>query len=210
MKIGLSFQKVLLFYMIITLINQKGGVGKTTSAYLIACALKEAGVSVVIEDLDPQKSLTNAVKRTGELQTLEENPSADHIIQDLPGHLNLDDPSNMNLVKGAIAASDRIIIPSELSIMSVETSVLTAIVTKKYIKKGAKSYVLFSKVRASTTLGKQDQSTLASTIGMKALKNFLPLSSSYELAPHIGYVQALSSNSKCRRIVEQLALEILS
>lgn len=43
---------------IIALGNQKGGVGKTTTAYNLAYALHERGRRVVMVDLDPQASLT--------------------------------------------------------------------------------------------------------------------------------------------------------
>jgi len=46
--------------MIITLLNQKGGVGKTTSTFAIGAALTEMGHRVLMVDLDPQGSLTTA------------------------------------------------------------------------------------------------------------------------------------------------------
>lgn len=43
---------------IISLFNNKGGVGKTTLAYHLSCALSEMGKKVLMMDLDPQCNLT--------------------------------------------------------------------------------------------------------------------------------------------------------
>lgn len=50
--------------MVITCINQKGGVGKTTTADIIMSYLKTQNIPALAVDLDPQANLTTAFKAT--------------------------------------------------------------------------------------------------------------------------------------------------
>jgi chromosome partitioning protein len=51
---------------VVTFVNQKGGVGKTTSAVSMTAALARQGHKVLLVDLDPQSNATSAVGVDGE------------------------------------------------------------------------------------------------------------------------------------------------
>ena len=54
---------------IYAIINQKGGVGKSTTAHALGCALHRRGFRVLFVDLDSQSNLSFSLKVAGETPT---------------------------------------------------------------------------------------------------------------------------------------------
>src|SRR4051812_40875023 len=110
--------------MRITFVNQKGGVGKSTAALLIGSALHAASCKVTLEDHDQQGSLSWWARRVGNLPLAEDGQPAggDIVISDTPGHLDLSAKENREMMSGLLSRSERIILVSEMSTLSIHAS----------------------------------------------------------------------------------------
>ena len=93
---------------IITIANQKGGVGKTTTAFFLSTCLAEAGQHVLLVDFDPQGNASSGLGLEGEdfdrtvYDMLVEEASIDAcIIKNIQNNLDII-PSDMNLAGAEI------------------------------------------------------------------------------------------------------------
>ena len=157
--------------MIISLLNQKGGVGKTTLAVNLAMGLAITGKRVMLVDADPQgSSLTWSGNREGdgpfpvvgipkptlhkELPKLADN--YDFIIVDGP-------PRVYDVTRSAILASDLILIPvtpSPYDVWATEETV-KVITEVKPFKEDLKSFFVINRKIMNTVIGRDVIDALA-------------------------------------------------
>lgn len=99
---------------VLSVVNQKGGVGKTTTAAHLAWGLEREGLKVLAVDLDPQGGLTVLI--TGRNPDEFEVTTADVLIQDVPVR---------NAIKKVSNGID--IVPSNIELSKAEVLLINAI-----------------------------------------------------------------------------------
>lgn len=154
---------------IISITNGKGGTGKTTTAYPMACGLTSMGYNVLLVDLDQQRSsekwaaaaqeagiinvpkVVSIQKKSFKDDVLALKGAFDYIILDSPGSLD-DDKMPAQLMK----ISDFIFIPIQPSPMDVEDSrsIIELAETTLTIRDNLQVFILITRDKEQTILSK--------------------------------------------------------
>lgn len=191
----------------LTFLNQKGGVGKSTTAALIAAVLQDSGYRVAMDDRDSQKTLEFWAREVGHIPLLGEIDNPDVIITDTPGRLDLNQEPVLARFKELILASQRVVLVSEKTLFSLHAAAPMLRIIQDAGVPASQIRVLFNKVRRSTCIGRQSDEDLARKLGIQPLNNHLPLASAFERMETDG-LKAVTGAKLA--LAQALALELIS
>lgn len=165
--------------MIISCINIKGGVGKTTSALAIATAAARDGLDVVVLDADPQASATlwaDSAEGIGDPLPFDVNPANVASVRRMAGKAGdkvvvIDCPPSGNVVDEAARVSDFIVVPSRAGAADLTKTYETV---ETLAKGGMLHAILLTCVRPQTLAYKSALSELAEA-GVSYFEHAIPL-----------------------------------
>lgn len=150
--------------MIISVLNQKGGVGKTTLAIHISHALVLKGYSVLLVDADPQGSARDwATARTDKPPFPVVGLDRPTIHRDLPAlvkdfdHVVIDGPPRVSdLARSAIIAADLVVIPIQPSPYDIWAAdqIIKLIQEASVFKENIKSVFVINRKIVNTAIGR--------------------------------------------------------
>lgn len=204
--------------MIISFVNQKGGVGKTTTAINLAIGLKKKNYNLVFIDADPQGSAIqwHAIEGNKSFEILH-HPSPIHATDIRQLSMNYDyviidaPPAIGDISKAILAVTDLAIIPLSPSALDVWScwGTLKMIDEIRPLNSDIEVKLLINRKIPGTKIGRDSR---------EAMKQFQMDVFNTELCQRVAFIDAMTSgvsvmqyapHSKAAREIERLCEEII-
>lgn len=185
--------------MILAIVGQKGGVGKTTTALAIGTEWHRRGRSVVLVDADPQGSL----RTWGEVAAEESKPAPLVVAMgaglNQPGQLPalaarydvavVDTPPRSDgIMRHALAVADVALLPcgpTPVDAWALATT-LSAVEEARIIRPALRAFVLLTRISKRTSLGATAREVLQGSCSLPILRAELGYRTVYAEAPAAG------------------------
>ena len=158
-------------FKVISVLNQKGGVGKTTLAVHVATAFSQQGAKVLLLDADPQGSALDWAAVRPDATTFPvvglPRPTLHRDIQSLLPDYDLiviDGPPRVNeLARSAIMASDLVLIPVQPSPYDIWAAkeIVDIIKDASVFKENLKSAFVINRKIVNTAIGRDVSEALS-------------------------------------------------
>lgn len=204
--------------MIISVINQKGGVGKTTLSISLAAALAGRKLRVLLVDADPQGSALDwiAVRREGAPFAAVGMPKAilhveiPKIIKDYDAVVIDGPPRIYEVARSAVMASDAVLIPvlpSQFDVWAAEETVKLLEQCATY-KPGLKAAFVINRKIANTAIGR-DVAKALKQYPQPVLQSVICQRVAFAESAQGRTVLELDADSAASKEIQALAREVL-